>query len=190
MGILNIIKNWKDLSSPLKQNPEENDDPLPYLSLTERLKDLKNQTAKDLMVPRTLAPALDVDLQLSKVHRIKNPKFSYLAVYRGDLDNILGWVDREQIEGLIGSDDTIQAHLHTIRTVREDEPLDEVFQKFVETSSPLFVVKSGQGLTSGILYLADILKMASENAASAATEMAEGSGNPGQADTPASANGL
>jgi CBS domain containing-hemolysin-like protein len=90
-----------------------------------------------------------------------NPK-AYFPVYLGDLDHILGWISKEAVhnlatEGQAGTLKTEDIHVPA-EFIPENMPLDQAFLKFVQESAPLFVVQNEAGVTTGILYLNDVLE--------------------------------
>jgi CBS domain containing-hemolysin-like protein len=132
-----------------------------YEDFLDRLSELETVRAKDIMTPRALVKALDVDVEIPRIHLSKTGHTNYLPVYKGDLDHVAGWIGREKLNDLFhsGYPGNLTDHYLPARSINEDLSLDKVFFKFVQTSAPLMVVQNTLGTTVGILYLSEVLKV-------------------------------
>lgn len=142
----------------------EADDSEPPLSpkLQARLEELEKLSVRDVMVPRALITALDVDVQLRRVRRLKSSKFAYLPVYKGDLDHILGWVSKRKVLELLnesGEDHQLLPHVRPVGTVMEEASVSELADLFLKTASPLLIVRNSHGTTTGLILLSEFVEL-------------------------------
>jgi putative hemolysin len=157
MDILSLFgARQEDISSPQFQEKQKLSKP--YADLLSRVTDLKTMTAGQLMTPRALVEALDADVEVSRLH-LPKPPVRYLPIYQGDLDHVLGWMNQDAVVNLMAHapSDSLRNHFVPVQTIPETTSLDQVFLKFVQTSSPLFVVQNEERQTVGVIYLNDVL---------------------------------
>jgi CBS domain containing-hemolysin-like protein len=131
-------------------------------ALDARLDELFHMSVKEAMIPRALIKALDVDVQLRRVRRLKSSKSLYFPVYKGDLDNILGWVSKQRVLELMhdqGDEAQLIQHVRPIGEIDESMPVSAVSDVFLKSASPILIVKNAQGNTSGIVTLAEFVEM-------------------------------
>src|SRR3984957_18280902 len=88
--------------------------------LKARLAELGKMSVVDIMIPRSVILALDVDVQLRRVRRLKSSKMMYFPVYKGDLDHILGWVSKQKVLELLNEPN------EEIRLIQFLRPVGEV----------------------------------------------------------------
>lgn len=131
-----------------------------YRELLRKLSELGSITATDLMTPRSLVEALDVNVEIENMPLWKTSTTLHFAVYEGDLDKAVGWISNEGLRNLSESGHTGNLHgqYMPVHHISEKLPLDQAFLKFVQTSAPLFVVQNDHGVTTGVLYLNDVLE--------------------------------
>ena len=106
------------------------------------------------MIPRPLITALDADVQLRRVRRLKSAKASYFPVFKGDLDRILGWVEKAKVVELLNDgreDQRLENHVHPIPRVSETAKLPQLADLFIQSQSPLIVVTNAQHQTVGLV---------------------------------------
>ncbi len=141
--------------------PDESDSCLSP-GLQVRLYELKDKTAKDIMVPRALVAALDADVQLRRVKRLKSSKQQFFPVYKGDLDHILGWIPKAKVLDLLNDpaeDSKLAFHVQPAGYIEETVSVADLADFFLKSGGPFLVVRSPDGLTSGIVMLADFVDL-------------------------------
>jgi CBS domain containing-hemolysin-like protein len=160
LGLFSFPKNEAEEKSPTQLPNELLPHPRGYSDLLRKLADLKSITAKDLMSPRSLVEALDVDVEIENMPLWKTSTTLHFPVYEGDLDRILGWISNESLRTLSDDGHTadLRGHYMPVHHISENTPLDQAFIKFVQTSAPLLVVQNESGGTAGVLYLNDVLE--------------------------------
>lgn len=151
-----------DLNSP-DQEADDPEPPRPFAPILQaRLQELKQIPVTDLMVPRAVMMALDADVQLRRVRRLKSSKGVYFPVYKGDLDHILGWISKQKVLELLNEpaeELQMAQHLRPVGEINETATVDLVADAFLKSSSPFLVVKNAQGHTVGIVPLSEFVEL-------------------------------
>ena len=157
--------SWlNDLSSPSFEESSAEDSTEPSLSpvLQERLVELEKMRVKEVMVPRALITALDADVQLRRVRRLKSAKVAHFPVYKGDLDHILGWVSKQKVLELLAEnseENQLAQYARQVGVVNEDAKVSALADLFLKTASPFLVAKNAQGTTTGMVTLAEFVEL-------------------------------
>lgn len=128
-----------------------------YEPLLERLEELDGLFVTDIMTPRSLIEGLDIDLKIDRIGQLLENKPAQLLVYREDLDHVIGWISRRELEDKIAEGEISEDDCHDIGKVSENLSLKELFLRFVTVSHPLFLVMDQHGRTSGIVTLKNLL---------------------------------
>lgn len=131
--------------------------------LQTRLTELQKMPIRDAMIPRALVTALDADVQLRRVRRLKSAKVAYFPVYKGDLDHILGWVSKSKVLELLSmqpnEEVSLTDHVKPVGEVRESSSVASLADAFLKAASPFLVVKDDQGATAGIVTLSEFVEL-------------------------------
>jgi putative hemolysin len=172
--------SWLNETPAIESDGETSAASEPPLSpvLQERLVELEKQKVKDVMTPRPLVSALDADVQLRRVRRLKSSKVAHFPVYKGDLDHILGWISKARVLELLNEnpeENRLADFVRPVGVVSEEASVAELADHFLRAASPFLVVKNSHGSTTGIISLADFVELIfgfelSAPAASSATE--------------------
>lgn len=154
--------NWLQDEISGDESSQEGEPPLSP-RLQERLKDLQNMSVKDAMIPRALITALDAEVQLRRVRRLKSAKIAYFPVYKGDLDHILGWIPKSKVIELLNSEPNEEVHLvdhvKSVGEVPDTASVSDLADVFLKSASPFLVVKGEQGATVGIVPLSEFVEL-------------------------------
>ena len=147
------------VSTPLAENSAE-----PQIApvLKARLSELEKMPVSDIMIPRSVLMALDADVQLRRVRRLKSSKTVYFPVYKGDLDHILGWISKHKVLELLNEpteEFKIVNFLRPVGEVSDSTTVAKLADAFLESASPFLVVKNSQGATVGIVPLTDFVEL-------------------------------
>lgn len=154
------LLSWLQEPQVSVEGDENGEPPLAPL-LRNRLEELKATPLKEVMIPRALVTALDADVQLRRVRRLKSAKVSYFPVYKGDLDQILGWVAKPQVVELLNEPNeeiNLADHVKPVGDIKETASVADLADVFLQSKSPLVIVKNEAGATVGIVSLADFLE--------------------------------
>jgi CBS domain containing-hemolysin-like protein len=152
------LLNWlADQNSPtFIENPDHEIAPL----LRKRLEELSAISVIEIMVPRPLINALDADVQLRRVRRLKSAKVSHFPVFKGDLDKILGWVEKSKVIALLTDareDQKLEDFVQPIPRISELAKVPELTDLFIQTPTPFVVVTNSQGVTVGLVTLEEFV---------------------------------
>ncbi len=128
-----------------------------YEPLLDRLEELEGLKVTDIMTPRSLIEGVDIDLRTDRIGQLLENKPAHLLVYRGDLDQVIGWISLDEIQQKIEERELSEDDCHDIGRVSENLSLKELFLRFVAISHPLLLVTDSQGKTSGIVTLKSLL---------------------------------
>ena len=118
--------------------------------------------AQDIMTPRTVIASLPHAATVAEMlDRVANRPFSRLPVTEGDKDTISGFVLRTDV--LVASAEGKGSILigdlkREIMTVRDNLPLSELFDKFLQEKQHIAIVLDEYGGTTGLLTLEDIVE--------------------------------
>src|SRR5690606_38005369 len=109
-----------------------------------------------------------------RFRRLKSSKVNYFPVYKGDLDNILGWISKERLLQLRerGEDIQVVQHVQPVPIVKETSSVSELAETFLASGAPLLVVKNALGGTAGIVWRTEFLELISGVSAERAPTLA------------------
>lgn len=154
------LLSWlNDPSDPQFLETPEQGTPAP--ALRERLEELKRMPVTKLMIPRPLIAALDADVQLRRVKRLKSSKVRYFPVYRGDLDHVLGWVEKSKILEILNEgreEARLEFHVQPLAKIKESAPVADLADVFLKGKTPMVLVVGPQGQTVGLVTLRDFIE--------------------------------
>lgn len=150
--------NRDDLAALLDaNNAEQGPDPDHELKLFQNALDFADLRVRDCMVPRVDIEAVDADdttvEQLTA--RFADTKYSRIFVWRGNIDNIVGYVNSKS---LFTRPQTVGEVTMQVNFVPETMPLQLVLQNFIKHRSNIAVVIDEFGGTAGIISLEDVLE--------------------------------
>ena len=148
----------EDLASLLDTNSSEpRPEPDNELKLFQNALDFADLRVRDCMVPRVDVEAVDIDdttiEQLTA--RFVDSKYSRIFVWRGSIDNIIGYVNSKS---LFNTPENIEQVLMKVDYVAETLPLQEMLTQFIKRKSNVAVVIDEFGGTAGIISLEDVLE--------------------------------
>lgn len=119
--------------------------------------DFADLRVRDAMVSRVDVEAVDVDDcsmdELSS--RFVETMYSRIFVYRGSIDNIVGYVNSKS---LFENPKSVEEVMMKVDYVAETMPLQEMLTQFIKRKSSIAVVIDEFGGTAGIISLEDVLE--------------------------------
>lgn len=157
----NITLNRDELRSVV--NSAGSSIPKGHVDMLIRVLDLESTTIEDIMIARNHIQGIDLDDDWNDIEeQILRSSFTRVLVYRGNLDNILGFIhlrkllsllkegklDRERLEGLI----------RPAYFVPEGTNLTQQLLNFRESSRRIAVVVDEYGDIQGLITIEDILE--------------------------------
>ncbi len=111
---------------------------------------------RDCMIPRTEIIAMDIDKSIAELkERFIETGLSKILIYRGSIDNIIGYSHSKE---LFKNPESIQSILLPVSIVPEVMSANEVLKKTIKERRSIAVVVDEFGGTSGILALEDIIE--------------------------------
>ncbi len=126
------------------------------LKLFQNALDFADQRVRDCMVPRVDVEAVDVEATIEELtERFVESKYSRLFVWRGNIDNIIGYVNSKS---LFTNPRTIEEVMMAVNYVPETMPLQALLENFTKHRSSIAVVIDEFGGTAGIISLEDVLE--------------------------------
>ncbi|MDE7069419.1 MAG: hemolysin family protein [Alistipes sp.] len=119
--------------------------------------DFADLRVRDCMVPRVDMEAVDIDDTSIEAlaERFVESKYSRIFVWRGSVDNIIGYVNSKS---LFRRPESIEQVLMQVQFVPETMPLQALMQTLIRHKSNIAVVIDEFGGTAGIISLEDILE--------------------------------
>lgn len=130
--------------------------------LSKRLDELNKHTLNEIMTPRSIIVALDADVQLKRVRRLKSSKVSYFPVYERDLDDILGWIPKHKVVELLELPPeavNMRQYLRPVGIIPENAQVSELAEHFLRSRSPFLVVRNSYRQTVGIVQLTEFVEL-------------------------------
>tara|TARA_Y100001968_G_C19425718_1_gene754237 strand:- start:562 stop:1839 length:1278 start_codon:yes stop_codon:yes gene_type:complete len=152
-----IIFNRVDLDNYLDQNYTENQENInPEVEILKNALDFSSIKVRDCMIPRTDVESIEIDSDITQL----NAKFiesghSKIVVYKGSLDNILGYVHSYE---LFKKPEKTKDILLPISIFPESMFVQEALDQLLALRRSIAVVIDEYGGTSGIICIEDIIE--------------------------------
>jgi len=149
-----------DLGVFLEQLTHGNPDPEEAgeheVQILQKALEFPNLKAKECMVPRTEIVALPLDVSLIELRqKFVSTGHSKIIIYRGDLDEVLGYVHSYD---LFRSPSSLASMLLSIQYVPETMPVKDILSQFIQQRKSIAIVVDEYGGTSGLITLEDIIE--------------------------------
>ena len=126
------------------------------LQIMQNALEFNKVLARDCLIPRNEVVAVDLETPLDEVRELFILKgLSKIVVYRGDIDQTIGYVHSKD---LFKNPTSIKTILHPTFVVPEPMPADDVLKRFKQRKRHLAIVVDEFGGTSGILTMEDIME--------------------------------
>jgi len=125
--------------------------------MIQKLFELGERPAKEIMIPRVDMKALDIE-DSTEEHRaaIQKYHFSYFPVYKDSPDHILGVASTQ--EYVLSGSNNLEEFVRPTLFVPESKRIDELLEEFRKRSADFCVCVDEYGGTAGIVTLEDILE--------------------------------
>jgi len=125
--------------------------------MIQKLLGLGDRIVREIMVPRTDIVAVDFEEGPEKlVEVIKQHHFTYVPVYKGSIDNLLGTVSTQKF--MLSDQKELRRLIEPPHYVPETKPIDELLQDFERLKRPFAVCVDEHGGTAGIVTMEDVLE--------------------------------
>jgi putative hemolysin len=129
--------------------------------IASRALDLRDLTARDLLVPRSRIVSLPVDASAEAVReRLRERKFNRMPVYAGSEDNVVGYVALKDLVSplLAGEPLLLDSFKRPARFVPETMPALDLLRVMQAEPSPLAIVVDESGGVTGLVTMEDLLE--------------------------------
>ena len=138
-------------------NTEDQNDTEAEIKMFQNALDFADLRVRDCMVSRVDMEAVDIDETTiaSLTERFVESKYSRIFVWKGSVDNIIGYVNSKSLFTLPQS---IEQVLINVDFVAETMPLQDMLTQFIKHKSNIAVVIDEFGGTAGIISLEDVLE--------------------------------
>tara|TARA_Y100000746_G_scaffold229162_1_gene238392 strand:- start:1956 stop:2990 length:1035 start_codon:yes stop_codon:yes gene_type:complete len=116
--------------------------------------ELSNIRIRECMVPRADLAVINIKDNINNLKKIFiETKFTKIPVYKGNIDNIIGYVHSSD---LFKKPITIRSILLPIPIVTESLPANEMLNKFITSNKSIALVVDEFGGTSGLVTVEDV----------------------------------
>ena len=150
VDLSNYVREIAKTSEIAKEEPDHE------LQILQNALDFSEVKARDCMVPRTEIAAVSVDDDLDLLREVFiETGFSKALVYRGNIDNIIGYVSSLEH---FNNPDSIKRMIVPVSIIPEAISAKEVLELFIKQNKSIAVVVDEFGGTSGILTIEDIIE--------------------------------
>ncbi|MFI3264039.1 MAG: hemolysin family protein [Rikenellaceae bacterium] len=141
-----------DTSTPEVASETENE-----IKLFQNALDFADQRVRDCMTQRVDIEAVDIDATSIKdiTERFTQTKYSRLFVWRGSIDNIIGYVNSKS---LFHDPQDLSSIVKSVNCVPESMPLTLLIQTLTKDKRNIAVVIDEFGGTAGVISLEDVLE--------------------------------
>ena len=147
-----------DLESLLDaNNSEPQADAEAEIKMFQNALDFADLRVRDCMVSRVDVEAVDIEetsIEELTAHFVES-KYSRIFVYRGSIDDIVGYVNSKS---LFTEPKSVSQVLMKVDYVAETLPLQQMLEQFIKRKSNIAVVIDEFGGTAGIISLEDVLE--------------------------------
>lgn len=137
---------------------EKSDSELKRHTIDQKFLEFSGRRVREVMVPRPLVKAIDIDSRLSDVVRvIKDHGCSRIPVFHRSFDNIIGILHAKDV---IGASEpfSLRDHLRKPFFVPEAATVQTAFQHMRRNRSPFAIVVDEYGGADGIVTLEDLIE--------------------------------
>lgn len=126
------------------------------LQIMQNALEFNKVRARDCLIPRNEVVAVELNTDMASLRNLfVETGLSKIVVFRGDIDNVVGYVHSRD---LFKRPDKLTSILHSTFVIPEPMPADEVLRQFIRRRKHLAVVVDEFGGTSGILTMEDIVE--------------------------------
>ncbi len=152
-GRLDLSNYVREMTETAENTEEELDH---EIQIFQNALDFNKVRARDCMVPRTEITAISVEDEVGKLRELfVNTGYSKVLVYRDSIDNIIGYVNSNE---LFHNPETIKRLIVPVIIIPETISAKEVLELFIKQNKSIAVVVDEFGGTSGILTIEDIIE--------------------------------
>jgi CBS domain containing-hemolysin-like protein len=116
----------------------------------------------DIMTPRTVISALDEDVKIiDSLKQVSQNPFSRLPVFRGNMNDITGFVLKDDVLTLYAQKrggDSLKTLKREILSIPKSVSLTSLFERFLKDRKHIAIVVNEYGGTDGLVTLEDLIE--------------------------------
>ncbi|MDJ0839553.1 MAG: hemolysin family protein [Acidobacteriota bacterium] len=128
-------------------------------SMLRNVIDFGDTVVREVMTPRTDMVCIDHDMSNSMIlETFKHSKYSRLPVFRGDIDQIEGFIRFKDFTEVMDSDHPITDYIKPIMFIPENKPISDLLQEMLQKRSQVGIVLDEFGGTAGLITLEDLVE--------------------------------
>jgi len=131
-------------------------------TIIKNLLKFKSVSAKDVMTPRTLVKSANENLTVKEFYDDnKQLKFSRIPIFENDLDQLTGFVLKDDVLHKVAEDHddvTLKSIKREIIAVKEDRPLPDLLEDLITSKRKLAAVVNEFGSVLGVVTLEDAVE--------------------------------
>ena len=146
-----------DLDEYIKDfQPEQVEENTQEIQMIQNAMDFKNVKLRDCMVPRTEIVAVDINTDVNELVKLFiSSGHSKIMVYRGDIDNLIGYLHAYDI---FSHPSNIQKIIRKVDINPETMAAKDLLNEFIKNHKSIAIVVDEFGGTSGIVTMEDIIE--------------------------------
>ncbi|MBC5992337.1 hemolysin family protein [Pontibacter cellulosilyticus] len=130
--------------------------------IIQNLLQLNNILVRHIMTPRTVIVSAHQDMSIKDFFKeFPDLRFSRIPVYKNNLDDITGYVLKDEVlYKLIDNqgDSKLSSILRTMQVVSEHMPIPSLFSRLMEKQDQIALVVDEYGGTAGLITMEDIIE--------------------------------
>jgi len=130
-------------------------------ALIEKIFDFNDKTAKEIMVPRNMMTAIDIDENRERIIQLViDDGYSRIPVYKDSIDNIIGIIYSKDLIGAAEHKDLILLNeiIRPVHFIPENKHIGEILKDFQKKRIHIGIVVNEHGGVEGLITLEDILE--------------------------------
>ena len=128
-------------------------------SLIRNVIDFNDTVVREVMTPRTDMICIEHDMETLQILEVfKKSKLSRLPIYRGNIDQIEGFIRFKDLMEIKDSHDDISGHITEAAFVPEQKSISDLLQEMLKSRVQMAIVIDEFGGTAGLITLEDLLE--------------------------------
>lgn len=130
-------------------------------ALIEKIFDFNDKTAREIMIPRNMMTAIDIDENRERIIQIVVEEgFSRIPVYKDTIDNIIGIIYSKDLISAAEHKDIILLNeiIRPAHFIPETKQIGEILKDFQKRRIHMGIVVNEHGGVEGLITLEDILE--------------------------------
>lgn len=140
----------------IQERQEKGEDIEHEIQIFKNALDFTDVKARECMIHRTEIIAMDIEDSIDELkEKFIETELSKILIYRGSIDNIIGYVHSLE---LFKKPESIKTILLPVSIVPESMPASEILKQFINQRRSMAVVVDEFGGTSGVITTEDIIE--------------------------------